>query len=231
VVLSLVVGACARNDDDDAAGTTTSDGGGSTATPAPATSGSGTTEAGSGTGTGAGAGCTAPGPPAPAGSDSGEVADLDGDGRPDAVWMAATSEGRRTLGVTTAAGGGSTVDIDSAGPQALRVLVVDADEQPPTELFVSDGRGVLLYAFAHCAVAPVTNPEGQTYAFDLGFRGTGTGVGCVEAGGGRRLVGLNVTSDEGTFTHGPDDAAIDLLHAVSCGGLTMAADGIRQPEP
>jgi hypothetical protein len=253
-VLALVVGACS-GDDDDAASTTTGDDAGSTATSAPTTSGSATTEDGSGTGAGTGAACAGAGSAAPAGANTGEVADLDGDGRRDTVWMAATAEGGRTLGVTTAAGGGSAVDIESASPQALRVLVVDADERPPTELFVSDGRGVLLYAFADCAVAPVTNPEGRTYAFDLGLRGTGTGVGCVEAGGGRRLVGLNVTSDDGTtvawsrtvieldglsasngatdrgtFTHGPDGAAIELLHGVSCGDLTMAADGIQQPE-
>jgi hypothetical protein len=101
----------------------------------------------------------------------------------------------------------------------------------------------------------VTNPEGEQYLFDLGFRGTGTGVGCHDAGGGRRLVGLNVTeddgttvswtrtvierdglsasngrTDDGTFAHGADDEAIDLLHTISCGDRTIADDGIQQPQ-
>jgi hypothetical protein len=203
----------------------------------------------------AGGGCTAAGPGPPDGASTREVADLDGDARPDTVWLATGAQGSRTLGVVTSAGGSSVAEISSSSPEGLRVLTVDADETAPTELFVSDGRTVQLWAFDACALAPVTNPEGEAYLFDLGLRGTGTGVGCVEGDGGRRLVGLNVTDDDGTtvrwtrtvieldhlsaangessdgtFTHGPDDASIDLLHAVSCGDETIQEDGLAEPD-
>jgi hypothetical protein len=185
-------------------------------------------------------------------ANEGEVVDLDGDGRPDTVWVASPGDGRRVLGVETAAGGGAKVDIDSASPVAIQVLVADADDTPPVELFVSDGRGVQLWAFDDCQLQPVTDPDGQPYLFDLGLRGFGTGVGCVDG----NLVGLNVVSEdaqgnvgwtstvitrdgltadegattEGTYRRPTDDAAIELLHQVTCNDLTMAENGIPQPE-
>jgi hypothetical protein len=193
--------------------------------------------------------------PGGAGVGSGQIVDLDGDGRPDTGWLAAHEDGSRELGVATAAGGGDVVTIESASPVALTLLAIDADEQPPVELFVSDGRTVQLWAFADCRLAPVTNPEDEPYLFDLGFRGTGTGVGCRDVRGGRQLVGLNVTDDNGTevdwtrtvierdglaASNGPtdegrferpaDDGAIELLHTVSCDDVTITSDGIRQPE-
>lgn len=83
-----------------------------------------------------------------------------------------------------------------------------------------------------------------------------TGVGCVDADGDgqRDLVGLNITSsddttvewtrtiierdglqasngarDSGTYRRGRDDAAIAALSTVTCGGLTIHDDGLRQP--
>ena len=256
---ALVAGACSGDDGeaaDDTTGSSRATATTGTATTAPA--GPATTAAGgSGTtsGAGAGDGCTGDAPPVPDGAAEGEVADVDGDGRADRAYLATGPEVTRLVGIVTAAGGGAQVEVESASPQPLSLLVVDADEAPPVELFVSDGRTVQLWAFADCAVAPVTNPEGAQYEFDLGFRGTGTGIGCREGGGGRQLVGLNVTEDDGTtvtwtrtvierdglaaangatdggtFAHGEDDAAIELLHTVSCGGLTIREDGIRQPQ-
>jgi hypothetical protein len=158
--------------------------------------------------------------------------------------------------VLTAAGGGDRVMIDSASPVALTLLVADADEQPPVELFVSDNRTVQLWTFVDCSLQPVTDASGQPYQFDLGFRGTGTGVGCIDADGdGRRdLVGLNVTAttdttvewsrtiierdgvqasngptDTGTYRRSEDDAEIELLYTVTCGDASIDQDGIRQP--
>jgi hypothetical protein len=263
LVSILLAGACSDDDGDEPAGgdttattptatatettaTTATTDGGATST---STGGSATTAPGP-----AGDGCTGTAPPVPEGAARGEVVDLDGDGRADEAWMAADPDGTRRMGVVTAAGGGSVVTVESASPQPLTLLAVDADEAPPVELFVSDGRTAQLWAFADCAIAPVTNPEGEQYLFDLGFRGTGTGIGCRDTDEGRQLVGLNVldddgttvswsrtvierdgleaangATDEGTFTHGDDDAAIDLLHDISCGDLTIDADGIRQP--
>ncbi|HEY8543467.1 MAG TPA: hypothetical protein VIL36_00405 [Acidimicrobiales bacterium] len=185
-------------------------------------------------------------------ANEGRVDDLDGDGEPDTVWVASPGGGLRVLGVATAAGGGAKVEIESASPVPIQVLVADADGTPPVELFVSDGRGVQLWAFQDCRLQPVTDPGGRPYLFDLGLRGYGTGVGCVDG----QLVGLNVTTedadgtvhwartvitrdglvaDEGTTTEGTyrrpgDDAAIELLHQVTCGDRTLAADGIAQPD-
>jgi hypothetical protein len=200
-------------------------------------------------------GCTDGQPDIPDGAGTGEVIDLDDDGRRDTAWLAGDPGGSRQLGVRTAGGGGDVAEISSASPVGLVVLVVDADEKPPVELLVSDNRTVQLWAFADCQLQPVIGPDGAPYLFDLGFRGTGTGVGCVGTGQERDLVGLNITEDDGTdikwsrtvveldglqATHGetvtgsfqqPDDAgAIELLHTVTCGELSIDQDGIRQPE-
>lgn len=264
VVAAVVVGLAACGDDGDTASdaTTTSE-----ATTAP-TASSSTTEgsttesttdpsgATTTTAAPAGEGCTGGEAQVPGGEGvgSGEIVDVDGDGEADRAWLAGHSDGSRELGIVTAAGGGDAVPMESASPNVLTLLAVDADEQPPVELFVSDGRTVELWTFADCALAPVTGPDGEPYLFDLGFRGTGTGIGCRDTDDGRQLVGLNVVdddgtvvdwtrtvierdgltasngaTDEGTFERPDDDAAIELLHTVSCGDMTMTDDGIQQP--
>ena len=122
------------------------------------------------------------------------------------------------------------------------------------ELIFSDGRSAELHAFVDCAIVPVTNPQGRTYAFDLGNRiGTGTGIGCVDTPDGRRLAGLqrrtssdtsvvhwkqtiveldgtharNGATTTGVYRSPADDAAIARLDAITCGDVTMADDGIR----
>lgn len=255
VLVALAVAAGCSDDDETSQPTTT------TATPAAAGGASTSSTDPSSTGetsssTAPATGCTEAGPAMPGGAGSGEVVDLDGDRRPDTAWLAGRPDGTRQMGVTTAAGGGDAVEVRSASPVGLVLLAVDADQRPPVELLVSDNRSVQLWAFADCRLQPVVGPDGMPYVFDLGMRGTGTGVGCRDADDGRRLVGLNVTRDEGDrvdwsrteieldglqASHGPtdtgtfrrpgDDGAIDLLHTVSCGDLTIAADGIRQPEP
>ncbi|HEY3144540.1 MAG TPA: hypothetical protein VGJ86_25645 [Acidimicrobiales bacterium] len=243
---ALLIGslvACSGDDDDTSAGssttTSTTASSTSTSTSAPAT------------------GCTGPAPQMSEPANQEEIVDVDGDGRRDTAWLASPDD-RRELGVLTAAGGGAKVDISSASPTALSLLVADADLEPPVELFVSDGRTVQLWAFDQCSLQPVTDAAGAPYQFDLGFRGYGTGVGCVDADGdGKRdLVGLNVTSsddatvdwsrtiierdglrasngatDTGRFQQGQDAGEIELLYGVTCGDLTMNRDGIRQPEP
>jgi hypothetical protein len=204
VVLVSAVGACSDDDDTSTGSTTTqqaTSGSSSTTTEAPTTgppSTSSSSEPGAASGEGEGCGGDGPAVPRGEGVGSGQVVDVDGDGRPDTGWMAVNTDGSRQLGVHTAAGGGDVVTIDSASPNVLTLLAVDADEQPPVELFVSDGRTVQLWAFADCQLAPVTNPQDEPYLFDLGFRGTGTGVGCRDTDAGRELVGLNITDDDGT---------------------------------
>jgi hypothetical protein len=158
--------------------------------------------------------------------------------------------------VRTAAGGGNVVDIESASPVGLTVLFADADGKPPVEALVSDNRTVQLWAFDDCKLQEVIGSDDKPYLFDLGFRGNGTGVGCVKVQGHRELVGLNITSnngtdvkwtrtvidldglharnghrDSGTFHRPQDNDAIELLSTVSCGNLTIAKDGLQEPEP
>jgi hypothetical protein len=189
----------------------------------------------------------------PDGATARQIADIDGDGRPDAMWLDAS----RNLGIITAAGGAATFAVESAAPSYVSALAADADGQPPVELLVSDGRAVQLLVFDDCEIVPVINTgDGQPWLFDLGFTGAGTGVGCVDIDGRRQLVGLNVevvgtdtvewsrtvveldgrtatvgATDRGTFHRPADDYAIELLSEVTCGDLTMADDGLSTPTP
>ncbi|WP_426572614.1 hypothetical protein [Aquihabitans sp. McL0605] len=188
----------------------------------------------------------------PAGAVTKPIIDVDGDGKPDTGWVASSTDGTVTVGIETAAGGGDSMPFESASPVERSMLVVDADEQPPAEIILSDGRGATLYAWVDCTIAPVRNPQGQTYAFDLGDRiGTGSGIGCAATADGRRLVGLNRQATTGstvpwsqtvieldgtsarngakttgTYTSPGDDAQIELLDQITCGAITMQADGI-----
>lgn len=235
---------------------------GATTTSAPATSSSSTTSSPSTTAassttstTATPSGCTGGATTPPAGAATGTVPDVDGDGRPDTAWVGITDPdtGEVQVGINTAAGGGATTIYRSASPIDRSVLVVDVDEQAPVELIFSDGRSAELHAFVDCAIVPVTNPQGRTYAFDLGNRiGTGTGIGCIDTPDGRRLVGLqrrtsadtsvvhwkqtiieldgtrarNGATTTGTYRSPADDAAIARLDAITCGATTMADDGI-----
>ena len=258
VLVALLVAVIVSRDDDDVATSTST----STSTTADGGSGDATTsttaDADETTSTAPPAtGCTGPAPQMSQPADQGEIVDLDGDGQPDTAWLASPGGSGRELGVLTAAGGGDKVEIDSASPVELTLLVVDADLEPPVELFVSDNRQVQLWTFDDCKLQPVMNDEGEQYTFDLGFRGYGTGVGCADADGDghRDLVGLNITgnddttvdwsrtiierdglhasngaTDTGTYQRPADDPQIELLSTVSCGDLTIDADGLRQPQ-
>jgi len=191
----------------------------------------------------------------PAGATHQTTLDLDGDGKPDTLWLDAPKSGGERMGVVTAAGGGSTIDLSSASPIPESAFVVDADGKAPLEILTSDGRVGGLYAFVDCSIQVVKDVKGQPYRFDLGFGDYGTGVGCTTVDGVRYLTGLHALSDDGTtvkwtrteilldgltakngktqsgtFTHPSDDGAINLLHTLSCGQKTIEADGITVPE-
>jgi hypothetical protein len=199
----------------------------------------------------AAAGCTGSAT-VPPGARTEEVVDVDGDGRRDTAYTAYTSGDLSDLrfGIVTAAGGTSSVPFESASPVERRGMVVDADERGPVEIFLSDGRGAALDVFVDCRITPVLDDRAEPYSFDRGFRGTGTGFGCMDADGdGRRdLVGLlggfqaesrptvewsrtiigldgttarNGRTDHGTYQRGRDDARIDRLFQFTCGDLTM----------
>jgi hypothetical protein len=192
----------------------------------------------------------------PANAPHQQVADVDGDGEPDTAYLDGEPGGTITFGIVTAAGGGSSVPFESASPVERRALTVNADERGPTEVLLSDGRSVQLLAFVGCRLRAVKDAKGEPYVFDRGFRGTGTGVGCIDADGdGRRdLVGLelegsegdrvgwsrtvvqldgararNGRTDHGSYRRPGDDGRIDLLSQVTCGEQTLA-DGLSLRE-
>jgi hypothetical protein len=185
----------------------------------------------------------------PVGFASRKVADLDGDGQGDTLFVGA-GEASKEYGILTASGHRSTwLAPDASGVEPSILGVVDADQDGRQEVFVNPGRHVFVLVLAGCELQPVVNKDGQPYAFSVGFEDTGTGVGCVDANhdGKRDLVGLkggdpvggkvawsrtivtlqgtqarNGATDNGTYTSPADDAAIALLHKVTCGDDTFA---------
>jgi hypothetical protein len=148
------------------------------------------------------------------------------------------------FGIRTASGGVFSATINSASPVARSVMFADVTGHGEVIALASDGRQVLLYAVSNCEIVPEKNVQGQQYAFDLGFTGYGTGVGCVNG----HLVGLKYvksSNGEGTIQrtivtlNGPnarngatdsvpatDANLIDEAQSVSCGDQTLAADGV-----
>lgn len=191
---------------------------------------------------GSGGGCSG-GPAAiPAGAARAPVVDVDGDGRPDTGWILTEPSGAVRVGIATAAGGGFERAFTSASPVTRSILVLDVNPDTPPLILANDGRTVRLWAVIDCSPADALNKSGQPYTFSLGFTDIGTGVGCATVNGRRELVGLdagepegdtvpwtstvvevrgnqarNGTVSSGTYTRGPDDAAIQRLHGVSCG--------------
>jgi hypothetical protein len=164
---------------------------------------------------------------------------------------------KRLVGVTTASGANSDVEISSASPMPLTALAIDAQNDGGNQILVSDGRGARLYTFAECQLRAVVDREGAPFVFDLqNLRDHGTGVGCSDLGppvAGRRLVGLQaLQSNTGQWTvrrteidvngtlatigrsdtvtaTSAEDPAVTSAQTISCGDLTISKDGVQQP--
>jgi hypothetical protein len=200
------------------------------------------------------AGCAPTGDGVPAGADAKEALDVDGDGRADTEWIATqpAADGSVTFGVTTASGATFSSVIRSASPVARSVLIADVTGDGELIALASDGRQVLLYGISDCQLVPEQNEQGQQYAFDLGFTGFGTGVGCadVDGDGVRDLLGLRLqlpgaadaeavvqqtivvldgpVARNGATTTPPagDEARQQAAQSVTCGDRTLDADGV-----
>ena len=260
-VFAVVVGAslftagCSGGSSDGAASTTAASVTSTTAAPSSTTTAPATTSAPPPTTTTPPAKpCTGSTTAPPSGASTKQVIDVDGDGKPDTAWIQGTEDGTVTVGITTAAGGQSSVPFDSASPVERSAFVIAATEALPAQIILSDGRGASLYSWVGCAIKPVKNPQGATYAFDLGDRiGTGSGIGCANTSAGRRLVGLNRldgstdttvkwsqtvieidglaahngATTTGTYTSPADQAQIARLDDITCGNQTIEADGVH----
>jgi hypothetical protein len=243
VTAPLVLAGCSSSGGGSASGTSSSS--------ASSSSGTAGTAAPSSSG-GSAAGCSSSSGSQPAGAVTRPTIDVDGDGRPDTLWIAKgpSADGGVPFGITTAAGGTFSTTIRSASPVARSVLVADVTGKGELIALASDGRQVLLYGISNCSFVPEMNAQGQQYAFDLGFTGFGTGVGCVDANGDGTtdLVGLKYepeTNGTGTIQrtiielNGPQarNGATDTVpvtraseadeaQTVSRGDVTPADDGV-----
>jgi hypothetical protein len=207
---------------------------------------------------GAAAGCPPGGTPPPVGAAQRPVANLDDGDGPSMLWLGQFREDTghisRAVGVTTASGANSDVRISSASPMPLSALAIDARNDGGNQIIVSDGRGAQLYTFAECRLQPVVDAHyGRPFLFDLqNLRDNGTGVGCSDLGGGRRLVGLQAVNNGGQWmvsrteidltgtvatigrsdtvtATSAQDPAVTSAQTISCGDLTMSKDGVQQP--
>jgi hypothetical protein len=148
------------------------------------------------------------------------------------VWVS----GNGLVGVTTEEGTGS-LRVVSDSPMPMQALVVDAQSDGQKQLIVSDGRVAHLYVVEGCRINQVFDGQGVSFVFDL----AGTGVGCEDLGGGRRLVALQslpdgvrrteITINGTTAIRGRSDTVAGTASAptITCGDQTMAADGVQQP--
>lgn len=203
--------------------------------------------------------CRPDGTSPPAGATQRQVSDLDWDGRPDTLWLGqsrgANGSTDRVVGVTTASGANSDVQVVSASPVPLSALAIDAQQDGQHQIIVSDGRSAHLYVFADCRIQTVADNQGAPFLFDLqNLRDHGTGIGCIVLGppsAGRHLVGLQAVdngqwtvrrteidlngtlatigqSDTVTATSARDPVVISA-QTISCGDLTISKDGVQQP--
>lgn len=169
-------------------------------------------------------------------------------GHGDMLWISHTG----SVGVTIPAGTG-VVAVPNAGPLPLQALLIDAQQNGQRELIVSNGRGARLYLVSGCDITPALDQQGQPFVFDMeNLRGTGTGVGCIDMGDGRHLVGLEATQGSTGWTvqrteidfdgttakpgrsdtvaaASAQDPAVTQAQTVTCGDLTITRDGVQQP--
>lgn len=145
---------------------------------------------------------TAPSPAAPAagegipaGAGTATTVDLDGDGRPDVLWLADV-DGARTLGVTTTAHGTSSVVFENPAPQSATVSAAVLASGAPVVL-LDTGRSVQVYGYRveDPGLVVVPDSEGAQYSFSLGFTDYGTGLVCEQQSDGLHLYGANATTD------------------------------------
>jgi hypothetical protein len=171
-------------------------------------------------------------------------------GQPATLWVSDS-----IVGLSTPRGY-SQAPIQSASPLQRTALMIDAQQDGHHQLIVSTGREAILYTVIGCTIAPAVDSTGLSFRFDLGHRrDVGDGIGCSDLGDGQRLVQLlQMRDDQGKplltvrrteiDLNGPlattgrsdvvtatseNDPAWTSAADISCGDLTMSADGVAAP--
>lgn len=170
----------------------------------------------------------------PDGAGTATTVDLDGDGRPDTVWLADDAEGHRTLGVTTTSHGTVSTAFTSAAPQAASATAAVLASGAPV-VFLDTGRSVELYVYRveGPSLGVVRGVTGDPYAFSLGFTDYGTGLTCQPEADGLHLFGENaVAGSGGTFTVTRTEVTVSAEHSVAQNGdRTTVGTGLSADDP
>ncbi|NAZ75278.1 hypothetical protein GTQ99_07550, partial [Kineococcus sp. T13] len=170
----------------------------------------------------------------PAGAGSATTVDLDGDGRPDALWLADVG-GRRELGVSTTGHGTSSVAFTSAAPQRASASAAVLASGAPVVL-LDTGRSVQLYAYRAegPALVPVRDARGEQYSFSLGSTPYGTGLTCLAQPDGLHLYGEDATSDAAgtSWSVTRTEVTVSAEHSrADDGASTTVGTGLAADDP
>jgi hypothetical protein len=172
-----------------------------------------------------GQGCAAGGSAVPAGAGKATTADLDGDGKPDTIWLADVAN-QRTLGVRTASGANFSTSFSDAAPENATAVAGRLGDGSAV-ILLDFSRETKLYAVVDCRIVAAKNTQGQQYTFDEGFTGYGTGVGCPVIGSTRHLVGYlaeaNPTGNTYTVTRTTISLSNGGAKAVNAGTSTLGS--------
>jgi hypothetical protein len=140
------------------------------------------------------AGCKAGGLSVPQDANQVSTDDMDGDGQNDTLWLGHRG-GQRLMGVATASGSRFAVAINNLDSAEAEQRVGDTVSAVAGRLgdgsaviLMDVGRAAVLYAVARCRIVPTENIKGERFTFDMGYAGTGNGVGCSVVDGRRTLV-------------------------------------------
>ncbi|GAB3250052.1 hypothetical protein [Kineosporia babensis] len=174
---------------------------GETSAPASTTSSGSTSEPT----TEAGGGCAATNEKVPSGAATKKTFDLDGDGKPDTIWV---GDGRK--GVETASGAVVSLKVSNAGGPEITVFAQTLSSG--AKVLMENGRQAYVSAFSDCTLVETKNVQGEQYTFDLGFNAPDTGYGCANGEDVVDLVGLALTKskDGGTKPWLLEQTVIDV---------------------
>lgn len=164
-----------------------------------------TTEAPTTSATEEAAGCAATDEKVPGNAATKKTFDLDGDGKPDTIWV---GDGRK--GIKTASGAVVSLPVSNAGGPEVTVFAQALNSG--ATVLMENGRQAYISAFSNCELVETENVQGEQYSFDLGFNSPDTGYGCANGEDVVDLVGLALTKskDGGTKPWLMEQTVIDV---------------------